>query len=157
MVQAVGASDSWRASGDLRTAAAEMRNTSAVGAGTIAALRSVRTDDYDIVVPVRPVQAIYASFRHIQVLPDTRLQDGVPLYKLKILDSLIEELSPGKAGTAVGASGGGAAKAEAVDRIIGDLSGGLRAAEAAAGRGLGSSAYRAGFLPLPGAFVDLVA
>src|SRR5579864_5203791 len=149
MVQAVGAADVLRTSGNLRSAAAEMRNTSVVGAGTIAALRSVRTDDYDVVVPVRPVQAIYANFRHVQVLPDSRLQDGVPVYKLKILHSLIEELSPVKANASFTTSGG------TIDRIISDLSGGLRAAEA--GRTRGSGAYRAGFLPLPGAFVDLVA
>jgi hypothetical protein len=155
MVQAVGATDTGWVSRDLRSAVAEM-SASAAGARTIAALRSVRTDDYDVVVPVRPVQAIYASFRHVRVVPDTRLQDGVPLYKLKILDSLIEQLSPGYA-RAAGAPGEGTGKAEAVDRIIGDLSGSLRASKAAAGGGPGSSAYRAGFLPLPGAFVDLVA
>jgi hypothetical protein len=157
MVQAVGSADSWKASGDLRSVAAELRTTSGVSAGSIAALRSVRTDDYDVVVPVRPVQAIDANFRHVQLLPDTRIQDGVPIYKLRILDSLIEKLSPGRAGASAAVPGGGAGRAEAVDRIIGNLSGDLRAAAAESGRGIGSSAYRAGFLPLPGAFVDLVA
>ena len=157
MVHAISGVDSWNASGDLRSAAAAMRNTAAVGTGSITALRSVRTDDYEVVVPVRPVQAIYANFRHIQVLPDARLQDGVPLYKLKILDSLIDGLPPGSANAGAGSAGGETGRGQAIDRIIGDLSGGLRAAQAEAARGPGRGSYRAGFLPLPGAFVDLVA
>ncbi len=147
--------------------ATDMQTTGAtVGVASITALRYAQSDGYNVVMPVRPAQAILASFRHIQVLPDSRLQDGVPLYKLRILDTLIDQLaavhrgfSPGDVKRSSGVSSeavrvGGAG---GVDRLIGDLARGLRSAEAAAFRGSGGSAYRAGFLPLPGAFVDLVA
>jgi hypothetical protein len=136
------------------------RNTAAtVGVASITALRYAQSDGYGVVMPVRPAQALFAAFRHIRLLPDTRLQDGVPLYKLRILDTLIDELSPGAASPARGAraASGSLGGARTVDRLIGELAGGLRAAEEGAARGVRSSAYRAGFLPLPGAFVDLVA
>jgi hypothetical protein len=129
-----------------------------IGIASITALRHAQSDGYDMVMPVRPAQAINAHFRHIQLLPDSRLKDGVPLYKLKILDALIDNPAPG--GSAPGVSGtltGKVGRAEAVDGLIAGIMDGLRAEEGAAARGMGSSAYRAGFLPLPGAFVDLVA
>jgi hypothetical protein len=126
---------------------------------SIIAIRSAQSDAEGVVMPVRPAQAIYANFRHIQVLPDTRLQDGVPLYKLRILDSLIERMAaPGpqrNGGILHAAAMGGTAPRDegGVDRLIGDITRGLRAS----GQSPGTSSYRAGFLPLPGAFVDLVA
>lgn len=121
---------------------------------TIMAVRSAQTDTAGVIMPVRPAQAIYASFRHIDVLPDSRLSDGVPLYKLRILDSLIDRLSG--AGTADGTGGlvvSPAARkdAGAVDRMITELTGSLRAAgaeaeggggAAAAAQGLGGHAHR---------------
>jgi hypothetical protein len=137
---------------------------STAGMASIIALRGAQEDETGIVMPVRPAQAIYASFRHIQVLPDTRLQDGVPLYKLRILDSLIDRVTStgarGKGATPAFSAGLGRAAPRdegRVDSLIIDLSKGLRAADRAATREPGSSSYRAGFLPLPGAFVDLVA
>jgi hypothetical protein len=132
-----------------------------IGLAKVIAVRSARLDDQGVVMPVRPAQAIYANFRHIQLLPDSRLQDGVPLYKLQILDSLIERMSPAQGGAFQGEPAGTKAIVPrdegGVDRLIGDLSQSLRAAGQAATRGTGSSSYLAGFLPLPGAFVDLVA
>jgi hypothetical protein len=131
------------------------------GVASITALRYAQPDGASIVVPVRPVQSVLASFRHIEVRPDARLQEGVPLYKLKILDSLIDALTP--------ASGRGPAAARGldeagVDRLVADLSAQARAAaDAGAGaggagaRGAAGGPYRAAFLPLPGAFVDLLA
>jgi hypothetical protein len=83
-------------------------------------------------MPVRPAEQIYANFRHIQVRPDSRLEDGIPLYKLKILDALIDSLSRT------------------------DASKGRGAAAGQGGVGL-AALYRRGFLPEPGTFVDLVA
>jgi hypothetical protein len=135
-----------------------------VGIAQVIAVRSAQLDNQGVVMPVRPAQAIYANFRHIQLLPDSRLKDGVPLYKLRILDSLIERMyatgTQGGAGDVPSAAGTNANVPRdegVVDRLIGDLSRGLRAAGQAASRGSGTSSYRAGFLPLPGAFVDLVA
>jgi len=124
-----------------------------IGMAQVIAVRSAQSDQ-GIVMPVRPAQAIYASFRHIQLLPDSRLQDGIPLYKLQILDSLIERMyATGHGGQGQAASGSAAARTArdegGVDRLIGELSKSLRAG--------GGNSYRAGFLPLPGAFIDLVA
>jgi hypothetical protein len=107
-----------------------------VGVISMTALRYAQPGSVQPVMPVRRAEAIYANFRHIQVQPDSRLQDGVPLYKLKILDMLIDRFSPKKAS---------AVDAGSIDSVIVQMSRGLR------------GAYRAGFLPAPGAFVDLVA
>lgn len=86
---------------------------------------------------MRPAQLIYANFRHIQVQPDSRLERGIPLYKLKILDTLIDHLSPKQPTPRVDAA--------SIDSVIVQMSLGFR------------GAYRAGFLPAAGAFVDLIA
>jgi len=113
-----------------------------VGVVSMTALRYAQADGGDMIMPVRPAQLIYANFKHIQVMPDSGLQDGVPLYKLKILDTLIDQLSTKKPVPSVDAG--------SIDSIIGEMSQGLR-------RGGMAQAYRAGFLPAPGALVDLVA
>ncbi len=104
----------------------------------------------DVVMPVRPAQIVYANFKHIQVRPDSRLQDGVPLYKLRILDTLIDQLSP-KSESGHGGSVDGSRQASIDSVMITEMSSELRPA------GGSDGAYRAGFLPAPGAFVDLVA
>jgi hypothetical protein len=123
-----------------------------VGVVAIAALRYAQSDGQDVILPVRPSQAVYANFRHIQVRPDSRLEDGIPLYKLKILDTLIEQLSRSK-GTAGAADDVGTreANAKTVDTLIANLASTLRAGTAP------GASYRRGFFPAPGAFVDLVA
>jgi hypothetical protein len=133
-----------------------------IGVAAIAALRYAQSDGVDLVMPVRPVQQIFASFRHIQLRPDSRLQDGVPLYKLRILDSLIDHLSRTEGAGATGATEGSRAAAGAgagrrglsaagVDRAIESLQELLRHGRR------GGAAYRFGTLPEPGAFVNLVA
>jgi hypothetical protein len=128
-----------------------------IGVVSMTALRYAQADAGEVVVPVRPAELIYANFKHIEVRPDSRLEDGVPLYKLKILDTLIDHLSAKKPAPSFDAG--------SIDSTIIEMSRRMRAAEGgfgAAGRGLGASSgsgesYRAGFLPAPGAFVDLVA
>lgn len=110
-----------------------------VGVVSLTALRFAQADAGEVIMPVRPAQMVYANFKHIQVLPESRLKDGVPLYKLKILDILIDQLSPKRPVASVDAG--------SIDLIIGEMLRGLR------GRG----AYRGGFLPATGAFVNLVA
>ncbi len=107
-----------------------------VGVISMAALRYAQPAGSPI-MPVRPAELVYANFRHIQVLPDFRRDGGVPIYKLKILDSLIERLSPREPAAPV--------DARSIDSVVMELSRGLR------GR------YGAGSLPAPGAFVNLVA
>jgi hypothetical protein len=122
-----------------------------LGVVSMTALRYAQSDGGEVVMPVRPAQLIYANFKHIQVVPESRLQDGVPLYKLKILDTLIDQLSPKRAIPAITAG--------SIDGIIGEMSGGTPRGGVTgtpASRGT-AAAYRAGFLPPPGAFVNLVA
>ncbi len=125
-----------------------------VGVAAITALRYAQSDGRDVVMPVRPAEVIHANFRHIQVRPDSRLDDGVPLYKLKILDTLIDSLSRESGGAApvqerkVTQPGGGGA---GIDTLIMRMASELRQGSAQA------SSYRARFLPEPGAFVDLLA
>lgn len=144
---------------------------SQVGVISMTALRYAQPGAGDLVMPIRPAQLINANFRHIQVQPDSRLQNGVPLYKLRILDVLIDHLSPrSAAGSLTGSvtsgspapgspapgsltsgtlrSGSfprGSVDASSIDSVIMEMSKELR------------NTYRAGFLPAPGAFVDLVA
>ena len=125
-----------------------------VGVAAIAALRYAQSDGRDIIMPVRPAELIQANFRHIQLQPDSRLDDGVPLYKLKILDTLIDSFSRDSAATASvqgsrpARAGVGAAS---IDDLIMQMT---NEARLSSGR---ENSYRARFLPAPGAFVDLLA
>jgi len=124
-----------------------------VGVVALTALRYAQTDGYAVIMPVRPAQAIVANFKHIQLRPDSRLEDGIPLYKLKILDSLIDQMAKTGAASPPGESGpGNSARigitAKNIDGVITGLTGAGRAE---------SGAYRPGFFFAPGAFVDLVA
>jgi hypothetical protein len=124
------------------------------GQAGIVAITAIRyaQDRQNIVMPVRPSQAIYANFTHIQVRPDSRLENGVPLYKLRILDTLIDQYSRKGPLTAAGPGKGPslAVDQRSVDQLIGQIASELRPR-------VGGAPYRAGFLPEPGAFVDLVA
>jgi hypothetical protein len=114
-----------------------------IGVVSMTALRYAQGEAGDIVVPVRPAQLLSANFRHIQLRPDASLEDGVPLYKLKILDTLIDQLS--LKNPVPGINSG------SIDTAIARISKGFRTPF-----GLGQT-YLAGFLPAPGAFVDLLA
>jgi hypothetical protein len=114
-----------------------------VGVVSMTAVRYAQPDGGAVIMPVRPAQLVYANFKHIQVRPDSHLRDGIPLYKLKILDTLIDQLSQKKPLPSVSAG--------TIDSTITEMSRGFRATSTPA------QSYRAGFLPAPGAFVDLTA
>ena len=130
---------------------------SQVGVVSMTAVRYAQPAAGEPILPVRPAQMVAATFRHIQVRPDSRLDNGVPIYKLKILDTLIDHLSSRQR-----AAGGSVANvsvanvstanvstanvnAATIDSVIMEMSRGMR------------GAFQAGSLPAPGAFVDLVA
>lgn len=99
-------------------------------------------------LPVRPADARCASFQHIQVLPNTRAGNGVPLYKLNIPDALIERISR----TLESARPGGAPRD---DQPVDERT---RALSFAIHRPARSAPSRTAGLPLePGSFVNLVA
>jgi hypothetical protein len=119
-----------------------------IGTVALAALRYAQPSGERAVLPVRPADMRYASFRHIQLLPDTRAGEGVPLYKLKILDALIERIA--------GASG--SARPGAAPREEQPVDERIRAISAAIHRpGRGAPSWTAGLSLTPGSFVDLVA
>jgi hypothetical protein len=123
-----------------------------VGVAAITALRYAQADGGGMVMPVRPAELIQANFRHIQVRPDSRLDDGVPLYKLKILDMLIDHLSRDNgAAVQAGRVTRPAAGSAAIDTLITQMARELRQGAAL------DNTYRVRFLPEPGAFVDLLA
>ena len=45
-----------------------------------------------ITVPLKPSQSVYARFKHITAIPAKINSEGIPVYKLRILDNLIERL-----------------------------------------------------------------
>ena len=125
-----------------------------VGIAAIAALRYAQSDGHDVVMPVRPAELIQANFTHIQVRPDSRMDDGVPLYKLKILDTLIDHLgresnvtSPFQVEISTRSDARGASIDTLISRMVSELRRG----------GAQEQAYRGRFLPEPGALVDLLA
>jgi hypothetical protein len=128
---------------------------SQVGVVAVAAVRYAQADGPGVVLPVRRAELLYANFRHIQVRPDTRLEDGIPLYKLKILDTLIDSYARGAgesgAGGNTGAGNRPAPRADTIDQLISAAAKNLRS------EGSGRAAYRVGFLPAPGTFVDVAA
>jgi hypothetical protein len=119
-----------------------------IGTVALAALRYAQPAGERAVLPVRPADMRYASFRHIQVLPDTRAGEGVPLYKLKILDALIERI----------AGANGSARAGAAPREDLPVDERIRAISSAIHRpARGAPSWTAGLSLTPGSFVDLVA
>ena len=123
-----------------------------IGVAAVTALRYAQSDGGGMVMPVRPAELIQANFRHIQVRPDSRLDDGVPLYKLKILDTLFDHLSRDRGGAVqAGPLTRQAADSAAVDTLITRMASELRQGGAL------DNSYRGRFLPEPGAFVDLLA
>lgn len=45
-----------------------------------------------ITVPLKPSQTIFTRFKHITAIPSKMINEGIPVYKLRILDNLIERL-----------------------------------------------------------------
>ncbi len=81
-----------------------------------------------LIVPVRPAHTLFAAFKHIHVVPDWSLEQGIPLYKLTILDSLIERL----VGGSVLPARADTASPETIDAVVSALSARLRAQAASA-------------------------
>ena len=120
-----------------------------IGTPVTAAVSIAYTDGARVILPVRPAELVYANFRHIQVLPDSRLQDGIPVYKLKLLDTLIERFARTEgSGFAAGTR---KLNPGSVDGLLEEISRWLRTA------GARGAPYRAGLLPRLGAVVDFLA
>jgi len=51
---------------------------------------NIRSVNGKVPVPVRPFYSISAVFKHISVVPSNVGNNGIPLYKLRILDNLLD-------------------------------------------------------------------
>lgn len=117
-----------------------------------------------LAAPVRPIDSVYANFRHVRGVPSP--DGGVSVFQLRMLDRLIDRLlsDGGPAGDGSPSASRGAPPAErgsafdvsglpaaAVEREIAGLGRSLR------GRMLGRASPFGGFFPEVGTLVDLVA
>lgn len=119
---------------------------SSIGSLAITALPPIQmTEGRKLSYRVRPSMAVNARFKHIQVIPDSTLKGGIPLYKLTVLDSLIERLTRTPGG---GTMESRKVTADTIDGVIQDINGRLT------GR---SGTYMAGLQPYTGLVVDMVA
>jgi hypothetical protein len=103
-----------------------------------------RLSNGKVTLPVRPAYTLLASFKHIHVIPDSRQVNGIPLYKLNALDSLLDRLANARpdAGTLKVDAG-------SIDALVVKLSSEVLSRAA--------SPFSTGMLPDIGGVVDLVA
>jgi hypothetical protein len=108
-------------------------------------------------VPVAPINSVYAHFEHLRVVPSP--EGGAPLFKLRVLDKLIDRLlAEGRnVPEAARLSDLAAGQAESLIRELGgrlrERLGSLAALSASAGFGR----EKRGFAPETGMLFDLVA
>jgi hypothetical protein len=112
----------------------------------ISASRSGRTS-----LPVAPAMYIYSHFKHVSGVPAPEGPRGVTISKLKILDSLIEQLGRLKNRGSIDLETGGGE--ERLDILISQYEQQLRQAQAASA----AMPYGAGFQAATGAVFNLVA
>jgi len=120
-----------------------------IGTPVTAAVSIAHSDGARVILPIRRADLVYANFRHIQVLPDSRLQDGIPVYKLKLLDTLIERFA--RIEGSGFAAGNRKIAPGSVDGLLEEMSRWLRT------EGSRGAPYRAGLRFGLGAVVDLLA
>ncbi len=106
-------------------------------------------------VPVAPADSLYARFEHLRGVPSP--EGGVPLFKLRVLDKLIDRLLAEGQPVPEAARLSSLAPEQA-ESLIGELGGRLqkRLAGLAALSG-GFTRQKNGFAPETGMLVDLVA
>jgi hypothetical protein len=113
-------------------------------------------------VPVAPADSLYALFEHVRGVPSH--EGGVPLFKLRVLDKLIDRLLAEGQPVPEAAHLSGLAPEQA-ESLIGELGGrlqrrlaGLAALSSGFARPIGGFARQiSGFAPETGMLVDLVA
>jgi len=83
-------------------------------------------------MPVRPSAYIYSQFKHVSGVPAQKGVRGVAINKLKILDSLIEQLgSARKRGAGTERAWGEGMTEQRLDALITQYEGQIKAAKAA--------------------------
>lgn len=82
-------------------------------------------------LPVSPSSYIYSHFKHVSGVPAPEGVRGVNINRLKILDTLIEQLTKLKKRPEPYISGQGADEEKRIDALIDQYQGQIRAAQAA--------------------------
>lgn len=103
-----------------------------------------------IAVPVKPTFTPYARFKHIIGVPHDG-EGGISVYKLLILDNLIDQFRSDKRGNTVGPFAAQELSSENLESTIQRLFTDLKSISA------GATPYRTVMMPEPGVVLDLVA
>ena len=120
----------------------------AVRPGIIPNLFALRGMPGKVAAPVRPINAVYTQFEHVKGIPSEN--GGVPFFKLRILDNLIDRLlSYGRKEPESGELK--RVNGDTIDTLIGGLQARLRTAVTA------TQPFFGGFYPETGMLIDLVA
>ncbi|MBN2440360.1 MAG: hypothetical protein JXJ04_03415 [Spirochaetales bacterium] len=69
-----------------------IQNISSIGPIIAPNVFHLRPGSGKISVPIKPSQSLNARFKHITALPVNTAEGSVPIYKLQMLDNLIERL-----------------------------------------------------------------
>lgn len=125
-----------------------IQSTTGVQPGFFLNIIRVRSRQGRITVPVHPAHSVYARFKHIQGVPSP--EGGVPMFKLRILDNLIDRLLQYKQ-KVPDAAQLASLRLKHIDPLIGDLERRLQS------RLLSFKPSFGGFFPETGMLVDLVA
>ena len=125
-----------------------IQSVSGIRPGVIPNIIRVRGTFGRLLVPIRPINTIYARFKHIRGVPAA--EGGVPVFKLRILDNLIDKLLRYRENIP-GVSELVRIKLENIDSLIVDLQHHLR------NQVMNSVPFFGGFYPETGMLVDLVA
>ncbi|MDR2178238.1 MAG: hypothetical protein LBP20_09405 [Treponema sp.] len=102
-------------------------------------------------LPVAPALYIYSHFRHVSGVPAPEGTQGITISKLKILDTLIEQLSRIKNQGTANSRGAETMSDEQIDALIDQYEQQIRSSQAA------SQAVSFGAMPQGGLMFNLVA
>jgi hypothetical protein len=105
-------------------------------------------------LPVSPASYIYSHFRHVSGTPAPEGVQGVAITKLKIIDTLIEQLTRMKKRPETSFGPEGPVSEERIDALIEQLENQIRSTQATSAAIPYTPAVTA---PAPGALVTLVA
>ena len=125
-----------------------IQSVSGIRPGVIPNIIRVSRTRGRLLVPVRPINTIYACFKHIKGVPAS--EGGVPVFKLRILDNLIDKLLRYRENIP-GVSELVRIELENIDSLIVDLQHRLR------NQVMNSVPFFGGVYPETGMLVDLVA
>ncbi|NOY08795.1 MAG: hypothetical protein GXP33_08125 [Spirochaetes bacterium] len=104
-----------------------------------------------LLLPVAPLNAISAAFKHITPMPSRTGKGDIPLYKLRVLDDLLDRILSGRKSKTVNKIKNVKITARNIDSLISGVSAQLRI------KSLSSEQYGMVFKPDTGLIINLVA